>query len=42
MAAWVTARGALGGRRTPFWHLRARLLALRDFVLGRFGPPPRI
>ncbi|HEX4905420.1 MAG TPA: glycosyltransferase [Acidimicrobiales bacterium] len=41
MAAWVTARGALGGRRTPFWHLRARLLALRDFLLGRFGPPPR-
>jgi N-acetylglucosaminyl-diphospho-decaprenol L-rhamnosyltransferase len=40
MAAWVTARGALGGRRTPFWHLGARVAALRDFVLGRFGPPP--
>ena len=42
MAVWVTVRGALGGRRTPFWHLRARVLALRDFLLGRFGPPPPI
>jgi len=39
-ATWVTVRGALGGRRTPFWDLKARLLALRDFPLGRFGPPP--
>jgi GT2 family glycosyltransferase len=42
MAAWVTLRGALGGRRTPFWDLRARLCALRDFPLGRFGPPPAL
>jgi GT2 family glycosyltransferase len=40
MATWVTLRGAFGGRRTPFWDLRARLYALRDFALGRFGPPP--
>jgi GT2 family glycosyltransferase len=40
MATWATARGALGGRRTPFWDLRARIYALRDFLLGRFGPPP--
>ena len=40
MATWVTVRGALGGRRTPFWDLRARMYALRDFPLGRFGPPP--
>jgi GT2 family glycosyltransferase len=39
-ATWVTARGALGGTRTPFWDLRARLLALRDFLTGTFGPPP--
>ena len=40
MAVWVTARGALGGRRTPFWHLPARVHALRDFTRGRFGAPP--
>ena len=40
MAVWTTARGALGGRRTPFWDLRARLWALRDAALGRTGPPP--
>jgi GT2 family glycosyltransferase len=39
-ATYVTARGALGGKRTPFWDLRARLYALRDFLLGRDGPPP--
>jgi GT2 family glycosyltransferase len=39
-AAWVTARGALGGTRTPFWDLRARVVALRDFLAGRTGPPP--
>lgn len=27
-------------RRGPYWDVRARLLALRDFVLRRFGPPP--
>ena len=40
MATWVTLRGALGGKRTPFWDLGARVFALRDFALGRFGPPP--
>jgi N-acetylglucosaminyl-diphospho-decaprenol L-rhamnosyltransferase len=39
-ASYVTLRGALGGKRTPFWDLRARLLALRDYALGRTGPPP--
>lgn len=37
----ITVRGALGGTRAPFWHLPARWLALRDFLLGRVGPPPR-
>ncbi|HVM51630.1 MAG TPA: glycosyltransferase [Acidimicrobiales bacterium] len=41
MALATTARGVLGGRRTPFWHLSARLCALRDFLRGRTGPPPR-
>jgi len=27
-------------RRGPYWDVRARLLALRDFGLRRFGPPP--
>jgi GT2 family glycosyltransferase len=40
MAAWVTVRGSLGGRRTPFWHRAARVAAMRDFLRGRFGPPP--
>ena len=37
----ITVRGALGGTRAPFWHLRARWLALRDVALNRTGPPPR-
>ena len=41
MAVWTTVAGVLRpSRRTPFWHLPGRLLALRDFVLGRDGPPP--
>ena len=41
MATWVTIRGVLRPtRRTPFWHLRGRQLALRDFLRGRYGPPP--
>jgi GT2 family glycosyltransferase len=41
MATWTTVAGvALPSRRTPFWHLGGRLLALRDFLLGRDGPPP--
>jgi hypothetical protein len=27
-------------KRGPYWDVRARLLALRDFFLRRFGPPP--
>ena len=27
-------------RRGPYWDVPARLLALRDFALGRYGPPP--
>jgi N-acetylglucosaminyl-diphospho-decaprenol L-rhamnosyltransferase len=37
---WATGRGALGGPKPPFWHHRARWLAMRDFALGRTGPPP--
>ncbi len=41
MALWTTASGAaLPSRRTPFWHLPGRLFALRDYLLGRDGPPP--
>ena len=41
MALWSTASGAARpSRRTPFWHLPGRLFALRDFLLGRGGPPP--
>jgi len=36
----ITVRGSLGGRKAPFWHTRARWLALRDVVLNRTGPPP--
>lgn len=42
VSAWITVRGTLlPRRRPPYWHPRARRLALRDFVLGRLGPPPR-
>ena len=27
-------------RRGPYWDVAARLLALRDFLLGRYGAPP--
>lgn len=42
LTAWITLVGAVfPSRQTPYWHLRGRLLAMRDFVLGRSGPPPR-
>jgi GT2 family glycosyltransferase len=41
MAAWSTVRGVVRpARRPPFWHLRGRRLAMRDFLAGRYGPPP--
>ena len=41
MALWRTALGAaFESQRSPFWDLRARRYALRDFLLGRTGPPP--
>ena len=41
MAVWTTVVGAvLPAHRTPFWHLGGRVRALRDFVLGKDGPPP--
>jgi N-acetylglucosaminyl-diphospho-decaprenol L-rhamnosyltransferase len=36
----ITVRGVLGGTKAPFWHGRARWLALRDALLGRTGAPP--
>jgi GT2 family glycosyltransferase len=36
----ITVRGSFGGTKAPFWHTRARWLALRDYALGRSGPPP--
>ncbi len=42
LTAWITLAGAiLPSKQTPYWHLRARLLAMRDFLLGRTGPPPQ-
>jgi GT2 family glycosyltransferase len=40
IASWVTLRASLGGRQPYFWHRKGRTLALRDFLLGRVGPPP--
>jgi GT2 family glycosyltransferase len=40
IVGWITVRGSLGGAKAPFWHTRARWLALRDYLLGRTGPPP--
>ena len=40
LATWLTVRGAVGGTKTLFWHLPARLYAMRDFLRGRYGPPP--
>jgi N-acetylglucosaminyl-diphospho-decaprenol L-rhamnosyltransferase len=41
MALWRTGLGAVfPSQRTPFWDLRARRFALRDFLLGRTGGPP--
>jgi N-acetylglucosaminyl-diphospho-decaprenol L-rhamnosyltransferase len=36
----ITARGALGGTKAPFWNLRGRWFGLRDALLGRTGAPP--
>lgn len=41
VGAWVTVRASLGGKPPIFWHRYARFLALRDYVLGRWGPPPQ-
>jgi N-acetylglucosaminyl-diphospho-decaprenol L-rhamnosyltransferase len=41
ISSWVTLRGALfPSRRCLFWHWEGRVLAIRDFLLGRSGPPP--
>jgi N-acetylglucosaminyl-diphospho-decaprenol L-rhamnosyltransferase len=41
MALWQLAIGlVVPARRGPYWHPSARLVALKDFFLGRFGPPP--
>lgn len=40
MAVGSTVIGIIRpARRTPFWHLQGRVLALRDYLLGRDGPP---
>ncbi len=42
LTAWITLVGVIvPSRQTPYWHLRGRLLGMRDFLLGRSGPPPR-
>ncbi|MGH9185955.1 MAG: glycosyltransferase family 2 protein [Acidimicrobiales bacterium] len=41
IAIWHLGAGAVRpARRGPYWHPRGRLLALRDFLTGRYGPPP--
>ena len=41
IALWHLASGAVVPRRRgPYWDARARIVALRDFARGRFGPPP--
>jgi GT2 family glycosyltransferase len=43
MALWHLGTGLVSDthrRRDPYWTARARLLALRDYALHRFGPPP--
>lgn len=37
---WVTVGAHLGGPPPPCWHPRGRWLGIRDFLLGRSGPPP--
>lgn len=42
VALWDLAIGlVVPERRGPYWDVKARLLALRDFFLRRFGPPPK-
>jgi N-acetylglucosaminyl-diphospho-decaprenol L-rhamnosyltransferase len=41
MALWQLLAGALvPSCRGPYWDPPARIRALRDFLRGRFGPPP--
>ena len=38
---WQLVAGTLSPRRrTPYWSVRARQLAIADVVRWRFGPPP--
>jgi GT2 family glycosyltransferase len=41
IALWQLAAGAaVPARRGPYWAPRARVLAIADFLRGRYGPPP--
>ena len=41
LSLWQIARGVLQPSSAPLvFHPRARLLGMRDFLLGRMGPPP--
>lgn len=43
MAFWHLGAGLVSDRRRrrdPYWTARSRILALRDYYLRRFGPPP--
>ena len=41
LAVWQLTRGILQpSSRDEYWSARARVLALRDAALGRWGPPP--
>ena len=41
LAVWQLTRGILQpSSRDEYWSTKARLLALRDAALGRWGPPP--
>lgn len=41
IALWDLGAGSIRpSKRGPYWNPRARLRGLRDFLRGRYGPPP--
>ena len=41
IALWHLGAGAVvPAKRGPYWNVEGRLLALRDFLRGHYGPPP--
>jgi GT2 family glycosyltransferase len=41
IALWHLGQGAIApAKRGPYWNVRGRVFALRDFLLGHYGAPP--